>query len=240
MDRLESKIFEPGLRPSIIISLTARQRRFAGLTDLGYSYKQIAAMDGCSTKAVASALFNVRKKMEREYLWKQEDGACFAARLGIIEPLLSDRVFCSEIRGLPPSINSAYPNVPGKGALKGRYISKEGREWKLLAAKCLRDSAWKPRNCDIPIPAPTGVKIFLHIPYAKDGTLKVPNWDVDNRVKIILDSLTENGVWRDDRWNETVEVHRRYSSELTEPVTEIIVWRKGGVEIVERELQKAS
>lgn len=169
-----------------------------------------------------------------------ECGTNFASQLGIIEPLLSPMVFCSEIRGLPPSVNSAYPNVPGKGASKGRYISREGREWKLLAAKCLRDSAWNPRNCDIPIPAPTGVKIFLHLPYDKDGMMKIPNWDVDNRVKIVLDSLTENGIWEDDRWNETVEVHRTYSRELTEPVTETIVWQKRGVEELERKLQKAS
>jgi len=236
----ESDLFEPGLRPAILFCLTRRQRMVTALNAMGYSSKKIAAIDGCSTKAVVSALCNARKKLEKENLWSMECGTNFASQLGIIEPLLSPMVFCSEIRGLPPSVNSAYPNVPGKGASKGRYISREGRVWKLLAAKCLRDSAWKPRNCDIPIPAPTGVKIFLHIPYAKDGTLKVPNWDVDNRVKIILDSLTENGVWEDDRWNETVEIHRRYSSELTEPVTEIIVWRKGGVEIVERELQKAS
>lgn len=210
------------------------------LNAMGYSSKKIAAIDECSTKAVVSALCNARKKLEKENLWSMECGTNFASQLGIIEPLLSPMVFCSEIRGLPPSVNSAYPNVPGKGASKGRYISREGRVWKLLAAKCLRDSAWKPRNCDIPIPAPTGVKIFLHLPYDKDGMMKIPNWDVDNRVKIVLDSLTENGILEDDRWNETVEVHRTYSRELTEPVTETIVWQKRGVEELERKLQKAS
>lgn len=235
-----SDLFEPGLRPAILFCLTRRQRRVTALNAMGYSSKKIAAIDECSTKAVVSALCNARKKLEKENLWYMECGTNFASQLGIIEPLLSPMVFCSEIRGLPPSVNSAYPNVPGKGASKGRYISREGREWKLLAAQSLRNSAWKKGNCEVPITAPTGVKIFLHLPYDKDGMMKIPNWDVDNRVKIVLDSLTENGIWEDDRWNESVEVHRTYSRELTEPVTEIIVWQKRGVEELERKLQKAS
>lgn len=235
-----SDLFEPGLRPAILFCLTRRQRRVTALNAMGYSSKKIAAIDECSTKAVVSALCNARKKLEKENLWSMECGTNFASQLGIIEPLLSPMVFCSEIRGLPPSVNSAYPNVPGKGASKGRYISREGREWKLLAAQSLRNSAWKKGNCEVPITAPTGVKIFLHLPYDKDGMMKIPNWDVDNRVKIVLDSLTENGIWEDDRWNESVEVHRTYSRELTEPVTEIIVWQKRGVEELERKLQKAS
>ena len=81
---------------------------------------------------------------------------------------------------LPPSTNSAYFNVPGKG----RVPSAKHSEWK-------REAGWLIRLAN-PSPIIGPYRFTIKLPASLYG-------DIDNRVKLSMDLLVEHGVTSDDK-----------------------------------------
>lgn len=235
----ESSFTEAGLRTKILRSMTPRQRQNMALNSIGYKHRDIAEMMEISEQTSINTCFNVRR-FKLANLWDRELGANFPVRLGIVEPMMSWSVFCVSFDGLPPSVNSAYPNIPGKGARKGRYISREAKEWKKMAFNTLLAAGLDRSNPVPPLCGHLGIHIYLHIhaKYNSQGDLTVPNWDTDNRTKIVLDSFKEAGIFPDDRWVDTVKTQRCYCYNLPSPVTEVIAWEETGVDDIDARIDE--
>lgn len=91
---------------------------------------------------------------------------------------------------IPPSVNSAWRNVAGKG----RVRTKEYRVWAAEAGWALKVQR-----------APhIGGKVTVDI-----GVARIPNADVDNRIKPVLDLLVKMNVIDDDRYVEKVSAEWR-------------------------------
>jgi Holliday junction resolvase RusA-like endonuclease len=83
---------------------------------------------------------------------------------------------------LPPSVNKAWSNVPGKGRVK----TNDYKRWET-------EAGWLARSQYVGKPPITGavhVAIWLHRPRGR--------CDIDNRIKPILDLLVKAGVLADD------------------------------------------
>lgn len=96
---------------------------------------------------------------------------------------------------IPPSVNSAYANIPGVG----RIASKRLKNWK-------REAGWQ-----ILIQKPTRV----HGPY--NLTITVPKrmkGDLDNRLKGIIDLLCELRITPDDSQMHGVTIRRGDVTEM--------------------------
>ncbi len=91
----------------------------------------------------------------------------------------------------PPSVNSYWRNVPGKGVL----ISKEGRAYRASVIKAIGSSGLllSGRLC---------VKIDAYMPDRRKR-------DIDNINKALLDSMTHAAVWGDDGQIDNLQVIRR-------------------------------
>lgn len=84
---------------------------------------------------------------------------------------------------IPPSVNGAWRNVPGKGRVK----SAAYKAW-------VTSTAWQIRSQRIvgqPLNYPVAVSIKCERPTA--------NSDIDNRIKPILDILKTAGIYLDDK-----------------------------------------
>ena len=241
MDPRESSFTEAGLRTKILRSMTPRQRQNMALDSIGYKHRDIAEMMEISEQTSINTCFNVRR-FKLANLWDRKLGSNFPVRLGIVEPMMAWNVFCVSFSGLPPSANSAYPNIPGKGARKGRYISREAKEWKKMAFNTLLAAGLDRSNPVPPLCGHLGIHIYLHIPakYNGDGDLAAPNWDTDNRTKIVLDSFKEAGIFPDDRWVDTVKTQRCYSDaeNILLPMTEVIAWEQTGVDDIDARIDE--
>ena len=98
---------------------------------------------------------------------------------------------------IPPSVNSAWRNVPGKGRVK-TGIYKKWRNDALLCVAVMRGSSK-------PLSGPVSVSMAIRRP--RKGA------DVDNRIKPVLDLLQAAAVIDDDknveevtaRWDETAD-----------------------------------
>lgn len=90
---------------------------------------------------------------------------------------------------LPPSLNNAYVNAPGRGRIATPFF----KQWK-------RDAGWRIRE-QRPQRGTGPFKITLLLPDGMRG-------DVDNRLKPVLDVLVENRVTPDDRFARAVAVGR--------------------------------
>ncbi|MBR1438984.1 MAG: RusA family crossover junction endodeoxyribonuclease [Synergistaceae bacterium] len=88
-----------------------------------------------------------------------------------------------EFEGLPPSVNAMYRT--GKGSK--RYKKPEVSEWQDEVASLMR-SAWAN-------PRPYTGEIEVHILFMVSNKRR---WDVDNRLKALLDCLAHGGVIVDD------------------------------------------
>lgn len=100
----------------------------------------------------------------------------------------------------PPSVNSIYRNVPGKGRRK----TKAYRKWREDAVLWLR--LQKP-------PAFTEqVSVSIELPLSTRG-------DADNRNKAALDALQEAGVVANDRLCDPVTIGRFGVSMTTITIT---------------------
>lgn len=85
----------------------------------------------------------------------------------------------------PPTVNSAFANVPGKGRIRSRKYREWAKEagWAVRAQRAGRISG----------------KVSVDI-----GVGRIANADVDNRIKPTLDLLCDMGVIEDDRHVERV------------------------------------
>jgi len=229
LDPQEYKIPDICIRSRALLTMEPVQRRYLGLFAMGYSHKQIGDGHGLSKSRISNVISNCGYRIKLFNLPDPTNMWGVPSKLGILNPFISDEVFCAWVPGLPPSVNSAYPNRTGAG--KGRYISAEGKMWKGVAGASIESCGKLFAQCEVPIVGRTGVSVFLHVPKKlKDKELVIPNWDTNNRLKIVLDVLTEMQVWPDDRWNDDCSITRVYDDGIDEPLTEIIVWKSFDVE----------
>ena len=88
-----------------------------------------------------------------------------------------------EIEGLPPSVNQMYRT----GRRGNRYKRADVEEWQSETANAIR-SAWnKPR--------PYEEEVEVRVIFTVKGNRR---WDVDNRLKALLDCLEDGGAIKDD------------------------------------------
>ena len=88
-----------------------------------------------------------------------------------------------EFEGLPPSVNAMYRTSRGSK----RYKKPEVSEWQNEVASLMR-SVWAN-------PRPYTGEIEVHILFMVSNKRR---WDVDNRLKALLDCLAHGGVIKDD------------------------------------------
>lgn len=87
----------------------------------------------------------------------------------------------------PPSVNHYWRHVVINGRPR-TLLSKEGRAYKLAAADAVRQQR---RGPSAPLSGRLAIAVTLFPPDRR-------RYDLDNRLKAVLDSLTEARVWEDD------------------------------------------
>ena len=92
-------------------------------------------------------------------------------------------LFRLELAGLPPSVNQMYRT----GRQGQRYKRPEVEEWQSEVAKQLRE-AWGDKR-------PFVGEVLLKIEFSVKTNRR---WDVDNRLKALIDCLELGGVIHDD------------------------------------------
>ena len=92
-----------------------------------------------------------------------------------------------EFEGLPPSVNQMYRTGRGSKRYKKPYKKPEVSEWQNEVASLMR-RAWDN-------PRPYTGEIEVHILFMVSNKRR---WDVDNRLKALLDCLAHGGVIKDD------------------------------------------
>ena len=98
---------------------------------------------------------------------------------------------------VPPSVNSMYRNLYGKGRVKtGVYAA-----W-------ITEAGYRVR-AQKPIAIPGKVRVDLTVK-------RIPNSDIDNRIKAVHDLLQGLSIIENDKFVE--EVTARWSDEITEAV----------------------
>lgn len=88
----------------------------------------------------------------------------------------------------PPSVNHYWRHVVINGRPR-TLLSKEGRKYKLQAVDAVRGQR---RGPSAPLSGRLAIAVTLFPPDRR-------RYDLDNRLKAVLDSLTEASVWEDDR-----------------------------------------
>lgn len=93
------------------------------------------------------------------------------------------KLFELELAGLPPSVNQMYRT----GRSGNRYKKPEVSEWQDEIAGVIREAWGKDR--------PYTEEVEVHVLFRVKGSRR---WDVDNRLKALLDCLQEGGAIKDD------------------------------------------
>lgn len=91
----------------------------------------------------------------------------------------------------PPSVNTYYRNWKGR-----MVLSTKGREFKHHVAQAV-----SRYEGPYPLTGRLAVYIMLHAPTRR-------KYDVDNRIKAILDAMESAGVFQDDEQIDVLEVRR--------------------------------
>lgn len=111
------------------------------------------------------------------------------------------------IPGLPPSTWGAYARKRNGGV----YLTPKARNWRDDAVEVIKDQFRY---------APFSGRISLNIAfYVKSRG----GWDIDNRSKVLLDALTEAGVWIDDQQVDVLHTEIFVDGSQEEPITQVKV-----------------
>jgi len=116
------------------------------------------------------------------------------------------------LTGLPPSLWQAYYQRRGG---KGKCLTEKAAAWKngaiLEARRAYRDR---------PLQGRLSVTVLFRCK-SRGG------WDIDNRYKLLLDALTEAGVWADDSRIDSlmgvVEIDGRRKSPETVVLVRVVI-----------------
>ena len=114
-----------------------------------------------------------------------------------------------QLSGLPPTVNHAY-RKRGKGA--GLYMTKDACSWK-------EGAIYESRSCyrkQKPIEGKVAVLVVYRV--KSRG-----RWDIDNRLKALLDAITGAQVWVDDKQIEHLTEVIEVTGKGT-PETHVYVW----------------
>lgn len=119
------------------------------------------------------------------------------------------KILETTLDGLPPTVNHLYRT--SRSSI--RYKTSKGKEWQTCAAMIFRGAYGKPE------------------PYAGDVMLDIcffvadrRRWDIDNRVKALLDALVMGGVLKDDRQVQSLHVQRKRVPETTQTFVMVKEW----------------
>lgn len=117
---------------------------------------------------------------------------------------------CAIFPGLPPTVNHAYRK---RGQGHGMYMTSVARSWMEVAvAECrAAHPHWNPL---------TG-PVWVLVVYCLKSR---GNWDIDNRFKLLLDTLSAAGIWGDDRQVVNLQSHMLIQGNLPKPYTRVYVW----------------
>jgi len=109
----------------------------------------------------------------------------------------------------PPSVNTYYR----RGA-HATYMSKQGREYKKAVAEYIAESNTPKLGA-----ARLSLEIVL---WPKDKR----KYDIDNRIKALLDSLQDAGVFDDDEQIDQINVYRG-TGEHKGGQARVLIWLEG-------------
>ena len=109
----------------------------------------------------------------------------------------------------PPSVNTYYR----RGA-HATYMSKNGREYKQAVAEYIAESNTPKLGA-----ARLSLEIVL---WPKDKR----KYDIDNRIKALLDSLQDAGVFDDDEQIDQINVYRG-TGEHKGGQARVLIWLEG-------------
>lgn len=109
----------------------------------------------------------------------------------------------------PPSVNTYYR----RGA-HATYMSKQGREYKKAVAEYISESNTPKLGA-----ARLSLEIVL---WPKDKR----KYDIDNRIKALLDSLQDAGVFDDDEQIDQINVYRG-TGEHKGGQARVLIWLEG-------------
>ena len=109
----------------------------------------------------------------------------------------------------PPSVNTYYR----RGA-HATYMSKQGREYKKAVAEYIAESNTPKLGA-----ARLSLEIVL---WPKDKR----KYDIDNRIKALLDSLQDAGVFDDDEQIDQINVYRGIGT-VSGGNARVLIWVEG-------------
>ena len=109
-----------------------------------------------------------------------------------------------EFEGLPPSVNHMY-----RGARGWRYLTADTIEFQTRISALMRD------ECQLKEPFTGSVAVFITF-----YTSNKRRWDIDNRVKALLDCLERGGIIQDDSQIDLLHVERKHGKKSA---TEILL-----------------
>jgi len=105
------------------------------------------------------------------------------------------------------------PRVAARGKFAHAYYPASYKTWRANFAKAM------PTLSPGFVPYDTPVHVFVTFIVTRPKTTKLhtPKGDIDNYLKSLFDSLTDIGMWTDDKLVETVHATKRFARAGEQP-----------------------